>query len=385
MRQTSSRWIGVALIAAAAMAGCAVENEPDGLSGSGAVDSREFGKTPEGEPVELVTLKNANGVEVGISTYGAAIVFIRTPDRNGRMGDIVLGFEDGAGYLDNGPFLGVLVGRYANRIANGRFSLDGQAYTLATNNAPNHLHGGVKGFDKVLWTSEPHRGPDLTARLRYRSADGEEGYPGNLDVAVEYTLTQQDELEIRYTATTDRATVVNLSNHSYFNLAGTGDVLSHQMQIHADRFTPVSSTLIPTGELAPVAGTPFDFRRPEAIGSRIDADDEQIRFGGGYDHNYVLNTVGAPSQPAVAARVVDPSSGRTLEVRTSEPGVQFYTGNFLDGSVVGKGGVAYARRSGFCLETQHFPDSPNQPSFPSTVLRPGERYESTTVYAFGVQ
>jgi aldose 1-epimerase len=301
------------------------------------------------------------------------------------MGDIVLGFDALDGYFSNSPYLGVVVGRYANRIANGRFSLDGATYTLATNNAPNHLHGGVRGFDKVLWTSEPYRGPHPTVRLRYRSDDGEEGYPGNLDVAVEYTLTEGNDLEIRYEATTDKATVVNLSNHSYFNLAGSGDILAHRIQIHADRYTPVSSTLIPTGELAPVAGTPFDFRQVETIGARIDADHEQIRFGGGYDHNFVLNTAGTLAQLAPAARVVDPASGRTLEVRTSEPGVQFYTGNFLDGTVTGKGGVAYARRSGFCLETQHFPDSPNQPSFPSTVLRPGERFQSATVFTFGTE
>lgn len=372
---------------AVSLIGCqVVEVVPNGLSGLGSVNVGEFGKTSEGATVELVTLRNANGVEVAISTFGAAIVSIKTPDRQGNSADIVLGFDTLEGYLNNTAYLGVLVGRYANRIAHGRFTLDGTTYSLATNNAPNHLHGGVKGFDKVLWTHEPYRGEHLTARLRYRSTDGEEGYPGNLDVAVEYTLTQENELRITYLATTDKPTVINLSNHSYFNLAGSGDILGHQMQIPADRFTPVSSSLIPTGALEPVEGTPFDFRTPTAIGARINDDHEQIRFGGGYDHNYVLNSPSvSPTQLQLAARVVDPSSGRTLEVRTSEPGVQFYTGNFLDGTVTGKGGRSYGRRTGFCLETQHFPDSPNQASFPSTVLRPGQKFESTTVYAFGVQ
>lgn len=372
-------------VAIAIAAGCGGADEP-AAPAPVTLESRPFGTTPEGTTVELFTLKNANGVEVSISTLGATIVSIRTPDRQGRSGDIVLGFDSLDGYLANGPYFGALVGRYANRIALGRFTLDDATYTLATNNAPNHLHGGVKGFDKVVWTPEttPAAGGPAV-RLRYLSVDGEEGYPGNLTTTVTYTLGNDNALTIAYSATTDKATVVNLSNHSYFNLAGTGDILGHQLQIHADNFTPVTSSLIPTGELAPVEGTPFDFRQPTAIGARIDADNEQIRFGGGYDHNFVLSSLGAPGQPAVAARVVDPVSGRTLEVRTTEPGVQFYTGNFLDGSVTGKGGTAYARRSGFCLETQHFPDSPNQPSFPSTVLRPGETFESTTVFAFGVE
>ena len=384
-RDSSNPVLMIACAAAlAATVGCGGGDEP-AEPAPVTMESRPFGTTPEGNPVQLFTLKNGNGVEVSISTFGAAIVSVRTPDRQGRFDDIVLGFDSLDGYLTNAPYFGALVGRYANRIALGRFTLDDATYTLATNNAPNHLHGGVKGFDKVVWTPEAPAAGEPVVRLRYLSADGEEGYPGNLTTTVTYSLDNDNELTIAYSATTDKPTVVNLSNHSYFNLAGTGDILGHQLQIHADNYTPVTSSLIPTGELAPVEGTPFDFRQPTAIGARIDADDEQIRFGGGYDHNFVLSSLGAPGQPAVAARVVDPVSGRTLEVRTTEPGVQFYTGNFLDGSVTGKGGTAYAHRTGFCLETQHFPDSPNQPSFPSTVLRPGETFESTTVFAFGVE
>jgi aldose 1-epimerase len=273
------------------------------------------------------------------------------------------------------------VGRYGNRIAKGRFSLDGQAYTLAKNNGENHLHGGVNGFDKKLWTPrvlESAAGPSL--QLTYVSPDGEEGYPGTLTATVIYTLSAANELSIAYSATTDRKTVVNLTNHSYFNLAGTGDILSHEVTIDADRFTPVDQTLIPTGELRPVAGTPFDFTRPAPVGARLEQQDEQLRFGNGYDHNWVLNH--APGAMALAARVTEASSGRVLEVSTTEPGVQFYTGNFLDGTVVGKGGRAYGRRTGLCLETQHFPDSPNHPSFPTTVLEPGQAYASRTVFAF---
>lgn len=343
-----------------------------------------FGTLPDGTSVDLFTLTNINGVEVKVSTYGATIVSIRTPDRDGRLGDIVHGFGSLEGYLHDPPYFGALVGRYANRIARGRFTLDGATYTLATNNGPNHLHGGIKGFDKVVWTPNVIERPDEAAvELQYFSKDGEEGYPGNLDVTVVYTLTNANELRMSILAATDKATVVNLANHSYFNLAGTGDVLAHELELRADRFTPVDSDLIPTGELAPVDGTPFDFRQPMTIGARIDSDHEQMRFGGGYDHNFVLNNTSG--ELALAARAVDPASGRVLEVRTTEPGLQLYTGNFLDGSIVGKGGVTYARRSAFCLETQHFPDSPNQPAFPSTVLRPGERYETTTIYTFGVQ
>jgi aldose 1-epimerase len=334
--------------------------------------------------VDLYTLTNAQGIEVRIATLGATIVSIKTPDRKGQFADVVLGFDDMAGYRGNAPFFGVVVGRYGNRIAKGRFTLDGTTYTLATNNGPNHLHGGNRGFDKVVWTAKAVERPDGPAvQLDYLSKDGEEGYPGNLSATVVYTLTDKNELRMEYTATTDKKTVVNLTNHSYFNLAGTGDILSHEVTINADRFTPVDATLIPTGELRPVAGTPFDFTKATPIGARIDQDDEQLKFGGGYDHNFVLNGTG--SGFTLAARVVEPVSGRSLEVRTTEPGVQFYTGNFLDGTLRGKGGVMYGRRSGFCLETQHFPDSPNQPSFPSTVLEPNQRYATATVFAFGVE
>jgi aldose 1-epimerase len=334
--------------------------------------------------VDLYTLTNAHGIEVRITNYGATVVSIQTPDRNGAMADIVLGFDDFERYKTNTSFLGVVVGRYGNRIAKGRFSLDGMEYTLATNNGPNHLHGGLKGFDKAVWTArsvETADGPSV--ELEYLSKDGEEGYPGNLSAKVVYTLTGDDELRIDYSATTDRKTVVNLTNHSYFNLAGAGDILAHEVEINADRFTPVDATLIPTGVLQPVEGTPFDFRRPAPIGARIDQPDEQLGFGGGYDHNFVVNREGEGL--SLAARVTDPASGRMLEVRTTEPGVQFYTGNFLNGTIRGKGGQLYQRRAGFCLETQHFPDSPNHPTFPSTVLEPRQRYETTTVFAFSAR
>ena len=344
------------------------------------VTRSSFG-TVSGQNVEMFTLRNAHGVEVKATSYGAIITSIVTPDRNGRPGDIVLGFDTIEGYLKDSPYFGAVVGRYGNRIAKGRFTLDGRTYTLATNNGPNHLHGGLKGFDKVVWKAEPLQGKTGVAFSR-RSPDGEEGYPGNLDVRITYELTDRNELVMDYHATSDKATPVNLTQHSYFNLAGEGDILGHQLMIAADRYTPVDTTLIPTGDLAPVEGTPFDFRTATAIGARIDQANEQLKNGGGYDHNWVLTRKGASRQ--LAARVVEPKTGRTLEVSTTEPGVQFYSGNFLDGKVVGKGGRAYQRRSGLCLETQHFPDSPNQPKFPSTILRPGGAYESQTVFTFGV-
>src|SRR5690606_24806100 len=297
------------------------------------------------------TLRNENGVEVELATLGAAIHAIRTPDRAGQVADIVLGFDTLDGWMNNAPFFGVVVGRYANRIANGRFTLDGQEYTLATNDGPNHLHGGNRGFDKVNWSAEVLTSDDPAVRFTYVSADGEEGYPGTLTVSVTYTLDDDNELRLDYEATTDAPTVVNLSNHSYFNLAGTGTVLDHEIRIAADRYTPVDATLIPTGELAPVEDTPFDFRTATAIGARIEADHEQIGIAGGYDHNFVLE--GQAGTMHEAARVEDPVSGRTLEVETTQPGVQFYTGNFLDGSIVGKAGVAHARNAGACRETHH--------------------------------
>ena len=344
------------------------------------VTRSSFG-TVSGQNVEMFTLRNAHGVEVKATSYGAIITSIVTPDRNGRPGDIVLGFDTIEGYLKDSPYFGAVVGRYGNRIAKGRFTLDGRTYPLATNNGPNHLHGGLKGFDKVVWKAELLQGRTGVAFSRL-SPDGEEGYPGNLDVRIAYELTDRNDLVIDYHATSDKATPVNLTQHSYFNLAGEGDILGHQLMIAADRYTPVDNTLIPTGDLAPVEGTPFDFRTATAIGARIDQANEQLKNGGGYDHNWVLTRKDASRQ--LAARVVEPKTGRTLEVSTTEPGVQFYSGNFLDGKVVGKGGRAYQRRSGLCLETQHFPDSPNQPKFPSTILRPGGAYESQTVFTFGV-
>jgi aldose 1-epimerase len=338
--------------------------------------------------VELFTLTNAHGVEVRAMTYGAIVTAVRTPDRQGHLDDVVLGFDSLPGYLEKSPYFGAVVGRYANRIARGRFTLDGKTYRLAVNNGPNALHGGLRGFDKVLWAAEPFQSDSgVGVTFRYTSRDGEEGYPGTLAVRVTYTLTPRDEWVVDYEATTDKATPINLTQHSYWNLhgGGRGDVLDHVLTLDASRFVPVDTTLIPTGELAPVAGTPFDFRTPTPVGARIDADHPQLRAGRGYDHTWVLDRGGAaPGTPAHAARVVDPSTGRTIDVSTTEPGLQFYTGNFLDGTVAGKGGQVYARRSALCLETHHFPDSPNHPSFPSTILRPGETFRSRTVFAFGV-
>jgi aldose 1-epimerase len=347
------------------------------------VTERAFGTLPGGENVSLYTLSNARGMRVAVTNYGGTVVSIHAPDRDGRTADVVLGYVALDGYLKASPYFGSIVGRYANRIAKGRFTLDGRTYTLATNNGENALHGGKKGFDKVVWQARPSTtpaGPAVT--LSYTSPDGEEGYPGTLKAEVTYTLTDDNELRIDYAATTDKPTVVNLSNHSYFNLGGPDerDILSHLLTIDADRYTPVDPTLIPTGQLAPVEGTPFDFRKPTPIGSRIEADDEQLRRGRGYDHNFVLNGEAGKLRPVV--RLAHGPSGRVMEILTTEPGVQFYSGNFLDGSITGKGGKVYVRRAGLCLETQHYPDSPNHQAFPSTVLRPGERYRSTTIYRF---
>ncbi len=348
------------------------------------ITQAEFGKTPDGTAVRIYTMTNRNGLEARITNYGGIVVSLKTPDRTGAMADIVLGFDSLAGYTSpQHSYFGALIGRYGNRIGHARFTLDGTQYKLAANNGENSLHGGVRGFNKVIWT--PRELPDGGLELTYLSKDGEEGYPGNLKMTVEYHLTDANELKIGYAATTDKDTVLNPTNHSYFNLkgAGSGDILDHMVTLNADRFTPVDAGLIPTGELRPVQGTPFDFRKATAIGARIEQSDEQLKFGKGYDHNWVLNKNGAA--PSLSARVEEKTTGRILEVLTDQPGVQFYTGNFLDGSVKGKDGKAYGRRSAFCLETQHFPDSPNQPKFPSTVLKPGQRFHSTTIYRFSAR
>lgn len=347
-----------------------------------AAKGQPFGATREGQPVEIYTLANAKGMEARIMTYGAILVSLKVPDSAGKLDDVVLGFDTVDGYIQNPPpYFGAIVGRYGNRIANGRFKLDGKEYKLAQNDGRNSLHGGLRGFDKKIWTAVA---PDArTLELTYLSKDGEEGYPGNLTATVTYSLNDNNELKIDYRASTDKDTALNLTNHSYFNLAGQGegDILSHQVTIHAGRFTPVDAGLIPTGELKKVDGTPFDFRQPRAVGERIEAADPQLKLGKGYDHNFVLDAAGG-SAPALAARVADPKSGRVLEVLTTQPGVQFYTGNFLDGTIHGKGGKVYGRRAALCLETQHFPDSPNHPAFPTTELKPGETYRQTTVFRF---
>jgi aldose 1-epimerase len=346
------------------------------------VTSEPFGKTPDGTPVEIFTLSDG-AYEARIATYGGIVVSLKVPDRNGKPADVVLGFDNLDGYVANfnGPsdaFFGALIGRYANRIAHGRFSLDGKTYSLPLNNGENSLHGGPHGFNNVVWKAKPvANGVELT----YLSKDGEAGYPGNLSATVRYTLVKGD-LRIEYSATTDRDTVVNLTNHSYFNLAGQGDILNHQLTLHASRFTPVDAGLIPTGELKSVDSTPFDFRKPTAVGARINADDAQLHLGHGYDHNWVLDTGNAGGKLAEAAEVYEPGSGRVLKVLTDQPGIQFYSGNFLDGSIQGKGGKPDELHAALCLETQHFPDSPNHPDFPTAELKPGERYHTVTVYSF---
>lgn len=346
------------------------------------VESTPFGTTRGGREVTLYTLTNDNGMKVGVLNYGGIITEIIVPAADGTPGDVVLGFDTLADYETKSPFFGCITGRVANRIAQGRFTLDGQAYQLAQNNGENHLHGGLVGFDKVVWDAEPFSADGAVGvRLRYLSPDGDQGYPGALDTSVTYTLTNENALRIDYEAVTDAATILNLTNHTYFNLAGGGNIGGHIMRLDAAAFTPVDGTLIPTGELRSVEGTPHDFRTPTAIGARIENDDEQLKLGGGYDHNWVV--MGEPGTLRPAARVEEPTTGRTLEVYTTQPGVQLYTGNMMP-DVTGKGGQEYTRRTGFCLETQHFPDAPNQPNFPSIVLRPGEHFHETTVFQFGV-
>jgi aldose 1-epimerase len=381
------RFMAVLLTATTLFSGCKQHAEPEAtmktqeMPPQPTIIKKPFGRTTDGVSVDLYTLRNKNGLETSITNYGGIVVTLRAPDRNGKLDDIVLGYDNLEGYLKSTPYFGAIIGRYGNRIAKGRFALDGKDYKLAVNNGENSLHGGLKGFDKVVWQAAEIKNNDSPGlRLSYLSKDGEEGYPGNLSVTVTYTLTANDELKVDYTAVTDKKTVLNLTNHSYFNLAGKGDILKHELTLNADRFTPVDKGLIPTGELRPVKGTALDFTKAAVIGARIDEPEEQVKLGGGYDHNFVINNGG--SALTTAATVFEPGSGRVLEVSTTEPGVQFYTGNFLDGSITGKGGQVYQKRSAFCLETQHYPDSPNKPGFPSTVLEPGKEYRSTTIYKF---
>ncbi len=368
-------------IAAACFIGCTTMNTSKEI-----ITKADFGKTPDGQAVEIYTLRNSKGAEADIMTYGGIVRKLTMPDKNGKFADVVLGFDDLQGYIDKSPYFGALIGRYGNRIGGARFTLEGKTYTLATNNGPNSLHGGLKGFDKVVWTARPMQtaqGPALI--LTYASLDGEEGFPGNLLVTATYTLTDDNALKLECTATTDKPTVVNLTHHSYFNLSGqgNGDILGHIVQINADQTTPVDAGLIPTGEFKSVAGTPFDFRQPAAIGARINDPDTVLQYGPGYDHNWVINK--PLGQLGLQARVEEPTTGRVMEVWSDEPGLQFYAGNFLDGSIVGKGGVTYQIRTGFCMEPQHYPDSPNKANFPSVVLKPGQTFHNTIIYKFSVK
>ena len=355
------------------------------MAADASIEMSAYGTTADGKAVEEYTLTNANGMEVRIITYGGIITSIRVPDRNGNMENIALGVDNLGDYETRNPYFGAIIGRYGNRIGNATFALDGTDYALAANNGPNSLHGGVKGFDKVVWTAKAIEGDEVGLELTYLSPDGEEGFPGNLSVTVLYTLTNDNGIRMDYTATTDKTTVVNLTNHTYFNLAGegAGAIYDHILQIDADTYTPVDETLIPTGELAPVEGTPFDFREPRQIGAGIRSNDAQMLIGRGYDHNFVLNREDDTALE-MAARLYDPSSGRALEVWTTEPGIQFYSGNFLDGTLVGPSGEMYRQGDGLCLETQHYPDSPNQADFPSTTLQPDDTYQTTTIYKFTV-
>ena len=387
----TARYASVALAAIGALFfdGCAAPSQSGTLAVTPGPQSAAFGTLANGQSAQLFTMRNGHGIEVQVTNYGGIITSLMTPDRNARSADIVLGYDNLAAYVANSPYFGAIVGRYANRIARGHFTLDGSTYTLAVNNGPNSLHGGLRGFDKVIWNARPFANQEGQGiALDYTSANGEEGYPGTVHATVTYTLTPDNRLIVDYAATTDKATPINLSQHSYWNLAGNAarDILGHVLTINADATTPVDSTLIPTGEIAPVQGTPFDFRTPTAIGARVDQrQNTQIRYGNGYDHNWVLNRGGAAADALVlAARVVEPTSGRTMEITTTEPGLQFYSGNFLDGSNIGKGGVVYHFRYGLALETQHFPDSPNHANFPSTILRPGQQFHSRTVFKFGV-
>lgn len=364
-------------------AACALPSMSHGSAGPRGVTRASFGTLADGTPVDIYTLHNKSGLEARVLSYGGIIQSLKTGDRDGKLADIVLGFDSLSQYVKESPYFGAIVGRYANRIAKGQFEIDGVTYHVPINNGPNSLHGGIVGFDKVVWDAKPFENADgVGLVLSHVSPDGDQGYPGTLRVQVTYTLTDNDELRVEYHATTDKPTVLNLSQHSYFNLTGNArrDVLGHVLTLYADSFTPVDSTLIPTGAIAPVRDTPFDFRSPIAIGARINANNEQIKFGRGYDHNFVLNK--PDSGLTHAAHVLEPISGRIMDVYTDQPGVQFYTGNFLDGTLHGKDGVVYGFRYALCLETQHFPDSPNHANFPSTVLRPGDEFHSKTVFVF---
>jgi len=399
MFNDKSRWMGwVALVALTMTMLCSCDTTKQWMGagktqGQMDIDVTSFGQTPDGQQVRLYSLRNATGMTAEIMTYGAIVVSLKVPDKDGNMGDIVLGYDTLQGYLKETPYFGAIVGRYGNRIGKGKFTLDGVTYTLAINNDENHLHGGLKGFDKVVWDDEPVWRPDgVGVKLSYLSADNEEGYPGNLQATVIYVLTNKNELRIEYEATTDKATPVNLTHHGYFNLTGAQrDILGHELMLNADKWlmlnadkcTPVDAGLIPTGHLVDVTGTPMDFRKSTPIGARIEDNYEQLKFGGGYDHNWVLNKKGKTM--TLAAKVYEPTTGRVMEVRTAEPGIQFYAGNFLDGTLTGKRGIVYKHRYGFCLETQHYPDSPNKPGFPSTILRPGGKYETTTIYRFSTK
>jgi aldose 1-epimerase len=355
-------------------------------STSHSIVKESFGKTPDGQAVDVYTLKNAKGAEARIMTYGGVVLSLKMPDKSGQFADVVLGCDKLEDYAKTPPppYFGALVGRYGNRIGKAQFTLDGKTYNLSANDHGNTLHGGNKGFDKVLWTAtvkDTDAAPSLV--LNYISKDGEEGFPGTLNVTATYTLTDNNELRLDYTATTDKDTVVNLTHHSYFNLAGKGDILGHILTIPADNITPVDAGLIPLGKLQPVDGTPFDFRKPTAIGARIDADDAQLKLGPGYDHNWVINK--KAGELSLMAHVSEPTTGRVMEVWSTEPGLQFYTGNFLDGTIKGNGGWVYQKHNAFCMEPQHFPDSPNKPQFPTTELKPGETYKNTIIYRFSVQ
>jgi aldose 1-epimerase len=386
-----SRWAVVALsIALWLPASRSIHGEQIGPSApvQAGLTQQDWGHTPDGRPVEVYSLRNAKGMEARIATYGATIISLTAPDRTGHLADVVLGFDTiedyvSRAYLRESPYFGAVIGRYANRISKGRFQLNGKQISLTINNRPNQLHGGIKGFDKVVWEGKANNGAEPSVHLAYESKDGDEGFPGNLRVTVVYTLTD-DALKIDYSAIADQDTVVNLTNHSYFNLKGAGesDILAHELQLYADQFTPTDATLIPTGELRSVKGTPFDFTQPTPIGARIEEKDEQLIVGKGYDQNFSLR--GADGTLRLAARVREPATGRRLEVWTTEPGIQFYTGNFLRGDLANSGGKPYVFRGGLCLETQHFPDSPNHPEFPSTMLKAGETYTSQTVFRLGV-